>query len=320
MLIFWIVLLLASSVVSARAEEKYAALTEAILSAWKSADLVCLGEDHGRQDDSDLRIALVRHPKFTETVKLIVVEFANPTHQDILDRFILDGKEMSREELAIVWRDASGAEVWESPIYETFLRAVREVNLALPRERRVRVIGGDSPIDWQKITTAEELAPLLNRGGNIRKIISEQVLDKPVKALAVYGGGHCVKVGGGFPGELADKYPGRMWSVSGFTGEDGATEGQRAFALTDRPAYITVTGTKWATLPAKPMFPEAGDETLGDMVDAIVWYGDTSDIVVRADTADLKAKHGAELARRETLIQEAVEIYRKRMTLTPPKK
>jgi hypothetical protein len=32
-----------------------AAIIESILAAWKTADLVCLGEDHGRVADSDLR-------------------------------------------------------------------------------------------------------------------------------------------------------------------------------------------------------------------------------------------------------------------------
>jgi len=75
---------------------------------------VCLGEDHGSKNDSDLRIALVEYPDFTRKVRVIMVESANVAHQDILDRFILEGEEMSREKLRIVWSDANGAEVWEA--------------------------------------------------------------------------------------------------------------------------------------------------------------------------------------------------------------
>src|SRR5207248_3607100 len=114
-----------------------------------------------------------------------------------LDRFVLEGVPMTRRELAPIWRDATNPETWESPLYEQFLRAVRDVNLALPRERRVRVLGGDSKIDWAQIKTAEDLAPLVNRGGHIRNAIAEQILDKHLKALAIYGGGHCVKIGRG---------------------------------------------------------------------------------------------------------------------------
>jgi hypothetical protein len=40
-----------------RAQERYRDVVEGILAAWKTADVVCLGENHGRQYDSDLRIA-----------------------------------------------------------------------------------------------------------------------------------------------------------------------------------------------------------------------------------------------------------------------
>jgi len=76
-------------------------------------------------------------------VNVIMVESANAPHQDILDRFILEGEDMPRDRLRVVWSDADGAEVWESPIYEAFLRAVRRGNLAVPRQQRVRLIGGD---------------------------------------------------------------------------------------------------------------------------------------------------------------------------------
>lgn len=174
-------------------EERYATVVKGILSAWNSADVVCLGEDHGRQHDSDLRVALIRDPTFAATVNVVVVEMGNNAHQALLDKFVLDGASMSRDEIAPIWRDSStGLEVWESPIYEEFLRAVRDVNLKLPREKRVRVIGGDTAIDWSGITTAEDLVPLLraglrNRGANIRRIIAEQVLDRKLKALAMYG-------------------------------------------------------------------------------------------------------------------------------------
>src|SRR4030095_5038239 len=89
----------------ARDQERYAGAVEQILNAWKTADVVCLGEAHDRYYDNELRIALVRHPAFSRTVRAIVVEMANPVHQDLLDRFILDGATLSREEIAPIWRE-----------------------------------------------------------------------------------------------------------------------------------------------------------------------------------------------------------------------
>jgi|GEM_PF-1520315 len=294
-------------------QDRYAAVVEQILGAWKTADVVCLGEDHGRQYDSDLRIALVRHPDFPRTVRVVVVESANPVHQDLLDRFILDGASLSREALAPVWRDASGADVWESPLYEAFLRVVREVNLALPREQRVRVLGGDSPIDWSAITRPEQLVPLLNRGGNIRNIIARELLDQNVKALAIYGARHCDKIAMGFPGELAGQYaPGRMWSIEPLVGRDGPGRGRKRFGLGDAPAYVVVTGTSRTSVPAGDLVAVGPGLTLGDVLDAVVYHGNVRDSVVRADLTVLNQAYGPELQRRRQLMNEAFKLWQQR--------
>lgn len=290
-------------------EARYASVVEGILAAWKTADVVCLGEDHGRQYDSDLRIALVQHPAFPKTVRAIVVESANPIHQDLLDRFILEGARMSREQLAPIWRDASDAEVWESPVYEQFLRAVRDVNLKLPRAQRVRVLGGDTRVDWSTIKTPSQLVPLMNRGGNIRNIISQQLLNPKVKGLAIYGARHCDKIGGGFPGDLAGKYPGHsMWSVEPFVGKLGAERARTLFAFGNKPEYLVVAGTKAAFTPAADLLALEPKWTLGDILDAVVYHGNVPDSVVRADLTTLKKKYGVELARRSKLLQDAYSL------------
>jgi hypothetical protein len=230
----------------------------------------------------------------------------------LLDRFILDGAAMSREELSPIWRDASGAEVWESPIYEEFLRAVREVNLVLSREQRVRVLGGDSKIDWSHITRAEDLVPLLNRGGNIRNIIAQQVLDPHLKGLAIYGAGHCSKIGGGFPGDLAGRYPAtRMWSIWSLS--RGAASARSVFGFGSTPAYLIVNGTKWSSTPARDLLEIVPPGVvLGDVLDAIVYHGDVPDSVVRADLSALKATYGTELERRSNLMTAAFTLWQRR--------
>ena len=50
-------------------------IVRTLISAFDQADIVALGEAHGRKLDSDLRIALVRHPDFAKKVRSIVVEF-----------------------------------------------------------------------------------------------------------------------------------------------------------------------------------------------------------------------------------------------------
>src|SRR5262245_36691548 len=63
-------------------------IVQALVSVFDQADILALGEDHNRKADSDLRIALVRHPDFSRKVRSIVVEFGSTTEQATLDRYI----------------------------------------------------------------------------------------------------------------------------------------------------------------------------------------------------------------------------------------
>ena len=236
-------------------------IVEGILAAWEKADVVCLGEGHGDENDAALRAALVRHPEFARRVAVIVVEFGDVAQQPLLDRFILEGANLSRDQLRQVWRTARGAGVWESPIYEAFLRAVRDVNKQLPPEKRVRVLAGDDP-------------SLSNRGRAIRELIRRELLDEGMKALAIYGARHCERRGFGFPGELADLYPGRIWSAIGLY---DVAAGRRALGLGAEPQLVPITGTDRSKVPVGRMFftGKSNDSaTLGDVANAIVYYGE----------------------------------------------
>jgi hypothetical protein len=93
----------------------------------------------------------------------------------------------------------------------------------------------------------EELIPLMNRGGNIRNLIATEVLDTHLKALAISGSGHCIKVGRGFPGELAGRYAKeRMWSISAMIRKAGIEKALAALGLGAEPAYVVVGGSPWA--------------------------------------------------------------------------
>jgi len=294
-------------------------LVEPILAAWDSADVVCLGERHGSRHDSELRIALVRHPEFVRRVDVVVIEFASPAKQELLDRFVVRGEVLSREEIQPIWRE-TGMAAWESPIYEDFLRAVRAVNLNLPADRRVRVLAGDSPIDWSRIQTAEDLLPHYQRGGRggeMRLIIAEQVLAKDLRALAVFGRGHCEKRGGGFPGELEPRFPGRFFVAYSFDRDPSrASNARRALGLGNEPQWVRVTGTALADRRAADLFSTGsfGDSTttLRDMLDAIIYYGEGPDEVVEPDSVVFSADFKAELRRRQRLIREAFDTWRRR--------
>jgi hypothetical protein len=98
-------------------------------------------------------MSLIRDPRFTATVNDIVVEWGNARYQDRLDRFVR-GENIPDKSLRQVWQDtAQPTTVWDAPIYEEFFAAVRAVNASLPALRKLRVLLGDPPIDWDKVHT-----------------------------------------------------------------------------------------------------------------------------------------------------------------------
>jgi hypothetical protein len=156
-------------------------IVRALISAFDQADVVALGEWHGRiRLDSDLRIALVRHPDFAKKVRSIVVEFGSTTEQSTLDRYIR-GENVPPAQLEQVWKTTTQAAngVWNSRIYPDFFAAIREVNSKLPADARVRVFGGDpGPGDNR------------SRENAAVSVLKEQVLQKHGKALIIYGAAH----------------------------------------------------------------------------------------------------------------------------------
>jgi len=188
-------------------------IVQALISVLDQADIVALGEAHGRGADSDLRIALVRHPDFAKKVRSIVVEFGSTTEQSTLDRYIR-GENVSRAQLDRVWKSTSNG-VWDSPIYAEFFAAVRDVNAKLPAEARIRVFGGDpGPTDKRDRETAAVA------------VLEEQVLSKHGKALLIYGAAHFYRAAPASFGTSADlartlekAHPGRIYTVIPIGGE-----------------------------------------------------------------------------------------------------
>src|SRR5688500_20134418 len=56
----------------------WASATDALIGAFDRADVIVLGEGHGRKADSDFPVALVRNPKFVHAVRVIVLEAPQP--------------------------------------------------------------------------------------------------------------------------------------------------------------------------------------------------------------------------------------------------
>jgi uncharacterized iron-regulated protein len=99
-------------------------IAQTLSAAFDQVDIVALGEAHERKLDSDLRIAVVRHPDFAKKVRIIVVEFATTKEQTTLDRYIR-GEDVSKAQLERVRPRQPGSLSSEDPMYGDFFAAVR---------------------------------------------------------------------------------------------------------------------------------------------------------------------------------------------------
>jgi hypothetical protein len=110
-----------------------------------------------------------------------------------MDRYVA-GERVSDAELRPIWNETTQPQipgpVWSGEVPPVY-RAVREVNAALPPERRMRVLLGDPPIEWEHVhTPADYRTWLAQRDSYPAELIRTQVIAKRRRALVFFGGGH----------------------------------------------------------------------------------------------------------------------------------
>jgi hypothetical protein len=164
----------------------------AIVHAFDRFPIVAIGERHSLREVGDFYESLIKNSGFQSKVNYMVIEFGTRLSQPILDRYI-SGEEVALAELQHVWRDTTKVFAFESPVYAQLLKAVREVNLGLPPARRMRVLAGDSPIDWTKVANHEQWESYQPNDISFAAVINEQVLARNRKALVILGGSHVSK-------------------------------------------------------------------------------------------------------------------------------
>jgi hypothetical protein len=170
----------------------------AILDAFRSHDVVALGEGpHNNEQGHAFRMSLIRDARFANVVNDIVVECGNARYQDVVDQFVR-GDQVSDEVLWQAWENAAEGTTWDVPIYEEFFRGVRAVNASLPKERHLRILLGDPPINWDNIQTFEDyLKWVPARNTYPAEVIIREVLARHRRAMVIYGDGHLWRKGAG---------------------------------------------------------------------------------------------------------------------------
>jgi hypothetical protein len=149
----------------------------AILDAFQTRDIVTLTDPHGNVQVQGFLLSLIRDPRFPLTVNDIVIETASARYQDAIDRFVR-GDEVPYDVLRKAWEDHTVANSIGMQAQE-MIRAVRTINAALSDGKKLRIIAGDPPIDWDNITSPQDHGHWIElRDSYPADTIRRQVLDR----------------------------------------------------------------------------------------------------------------------------------------------
>jgi hypothetical protein len=220
-----------------------------VLAAFRRASLVALGERHWAREDAEFRLKLIRDPDFPWAAADIVVEFASASHQETLDRFV-SGETVAPSDLRRIWRETGQPGAWESPVYENFLHAVREINAGLPPARRLRVLAGDPPPDGQSLWRLED-----PRDSFAATVIENEVLRRGRKALVVFGALHLYRsLAGTIVDRLGRNAGARWFIVVPVSGPGLPAEIFARPASPSAPAWMRLNRDPAGRLPANGIF------------------------------------------------------------------
>ena len=183
-----------------------------------------MGAGHGNQNLDTFILSFVADPRFPGDIRDVVVECGNSLYQKTLDRYIA-GENVAQTDVEKIWRNTTQPMCAVSSFYQQLFPLLRRVNESLPLSKRVRVLAGDVPVDWETIRSNDDLqrSPQ-DRDANIASIVQSQVLSKHRKALLLFGmthlyhGARSSTVDPSAVGIYEGHYPGVTWVVEDHDG------------------------------------------------------------------------------------------------------
>ena len=159
-----------------------------IVAAFRTHNVVTLSDPHGNVQVQAFILSLIRDARFRDIADDIVLETANSRFQDVIDRFVR-GENVPRALLRRAWEDHTVVNSFGAQAEEV-IDAARAVNQA-SNSRRLRVLAGDPPIDWENTTSPESHSRWMEfRDSYPADVVRRQVIERDRRALVVYGQGH----------------------------------------------------------------------------------------------------------------------------------
>ncbi len=163
----------------------------AIVDAFASHDVVAVSEaSHGEEWGYAFLLSLLHDRRFVDAVDDIVIENGSARYQDVADRFVR-GENVSAEALSQVWRNTVTPGPADDEWWVRVFQAVRAVNASRARNRQLRILAADPPIEWESVHTQAEHRKWVDMRDTFpADLIQREVLAKRRHALLRYGQMH----------------------------------------------------------------------------------------------------------------------------------
>ena len=295
----------------------------AILAAFDKYEVVGMSEAHRMKDVDDFILTLIRTPAFSYKVNDIVVECGNSLYQPILDRYIA-GENVPFADVEKVWRNTTQPMCDASEFFQDFYPLVRAINQKLPQEKRLRVLAGDPPIDWNQVKSVKDFdtSDTYVRNQSIAKVMEREVLSKHRRALMLFGTFHLMHENPtNAVGVYEKNYPNSTFVIGGLEGLENVDSpflSSSPFSNWLIPSLALSKGTWLGALPlshfegpaiktdkncvATYFYPEG--KPIEKLVDAFLYLGPPSLALREQTPAEIASDPDltAELNRRATLI------------------
>ena len=260
----------------------------AIVDAYREYRVVGLGDAHGNVLGEAFQLALIRDPRFQAVVDDIVVETGNSRYQDLADRYVR-GENVPTEALQRIWLDTTQQHVASLEVPELF-KTVRALNVSAPTDRRLRILLGEPPIEWDALKTLDDYKAWEALPGSSRDVfgadlLHREVLSKNRRALALYGAGHFFrKVANRSIVTLLEGSQAKLFTI--WTNAAFELSGLQSDVQTwPVPSLALIRGTPLGQAGlAKYLGPNAGDVSpewlapMQDQFDAVLYLGPLSSI------------------------------------------
>ena len=162
-----------------------------IADALRTHQVVAVTAGHGDARGYAFGLALVRDPRVNVAVNDVVIEEGSARYQDVADRYVPRGRRVAGHAARGVAQKRRSPDSGSTPHGKHFFLTVREINVSRPRERQLRVLLGDPPIEWEHVQTAADHRKWIEmRDWYPADLIEREVIAKNRHALLFYGEMH----------------------------------------------------------------------------------------------------------------------------------